>query len=1396
MVLNQNLKTQLLDVSFKFWMWVSDNYGTLDLFVGIVSLFVIVSAAFSTNKRNNKTKPLSRKYLPQSIFIIKSVKDLDKVIISPPFVENKEIDIVPGKNRTWDDLKSEIDFTGFAPLDLSDDYRIYFITGTFGVGKSTFMLKQVDKCLANKKSTFKNIVFLNPFSSDRWFESLTNFDEPQKTLLVLDGLLRGQFEKDEFAKICKTIISLADGVTSEDNTSSVGPFKILITVRTDEFDELMRKELLCIQNLYKNYEITKYAHEGLKHIIRNYLKTYEVVFNVKDDNKDSLLNELISKSEGLPFYFRHFFITLYKNKEHLTEDKINDCPIGIVQLIWQTIKNRHYQPNDKVIPMLLLLFAKNNHFFSSYLIDFVFNKLANDQNKPIKRKLDSLKFYFQSIGRIVKEGRTPFVFYNLNSNWKTSILSIFKTEHNNHQGIQDVLEEYRQINDNEYDSLFREISQDLKNHLSRGLNNNMDYFLIVDLAKLSEDNLNIATDLYTEIRGSSNLKQEYFEFVKEELYQLWISYAWTYRSLHNKDRANECYESAFEKIGVRSNKKDISSYAYFLKKYILPDLKYGTKEYNECFQKTEETYKEAINLDENDKISWQTFGAFYKDLGEFEKAEKCFQEALKIDPDHIPSIQEYALFLKSRGKVEWVQNNERALKYYENAEEQFLRAKNLLEAGNNNFGKGEKEEFEKRLLNAYAKFLIDKTEWFREYKERIKINNEVDTILGNLLERYPKHGQSITVYARFLVGYARILPQYQNGQNLIKAEELLNNFLNSIEEEGNEQKDLSYFMSLHILANYLLKIKPSYMREEIPFIRAEELLEKSSKSFNSKHNSIALNELGKLYVHWANTYPINSDEYTKKMTMAAKSYEKAMEIIPENNETALHLSKVYFNYAFLLQYKNENPEYYINKAIEIAHEFAYVPFAHYYNLNSIGDEILKYGNIDQAKEIFTKASKLGVKLNINQSYSLFKLAQINEQQKRFKEALNLYYQSAKFQNTPEGYTAKRDSIKQMMSVNTLNDDLNKECLEKCMELSQNAYALDSNSWKNVLDYGEDLFRVGKFGDAISLLEKEATLFLDSPVSDEHLGVFYSLIWSCYKGSNNLPKVNMFYNKVLNTKSNTFGYIYIFRHFFKMEEFEKAAECFTEFLTAYFDAGDDQKEKLFKSMPNTFQKYAECLVKLDRIKEAGIIYKDYADLNYYQKYSEGARVYGMIGNKLLKVNMLDCAKYCFIKSLRMAQDNEMKAKNFSQLGFIYQKLEMWNEACICYSNAVNLRRNNSRDKNSLSYCTQKASYFINDNISEDIDSNTHKAVVFELNDDLDSAKSTYRKVLLSKTDSLDSGNAISKFRFIADALFSLGDRDFAIEVYTNQILQSVSGIEKIVVESVIWFIDKNEEDSSD
>ncbi|MBI3584603.1 MAG: tetratricopeptide repeat protein [Nitrospinae bacterium] len=1351
------------------------------------------------HKSEKSPPPLPSK--SPAIFPVDDMEDLEKIAISGyPFMENTVRGKPFGKSvetKSWSDIKKEIDFSKLQPIDLSLPHRVFVITGKHGDGKSTYMLWNIDKHLIEKKRTFNKVVFLNHKidTCSQWADELIDCI-PEKTLLVIDSLWRESDHEDDFKIRCKHLFTLAfEGVQIGEKT--VGPFKVLTTIRKDEYDDLlkMRDFAWLAHSPPFEYQILP-ENLDFEKILKNYLASYNVQNDIPTDKEKEAIEILVCKSEGSPFYIRHLFESLKENKQNFSEQTLALCPVGVVNLIWETITKRYYVEHDTVIPFLLLLLSRSDISFSSHFFDFVIKKFVAENKTMISNKVEGLKKrYFQySFGASDIKPTEDVSCFALDSHWKMSIRRGLEKPNDIYSGYQGAVTFYKHISDAQFGHLKEEIAKEIENHVKEGFKDKADAFLCVDLAKLSEKYLNTATELYTQFinTNTSKLQQDYIKYVQEELYELWITNAWKYRKTHNVDEVITCYENAFNKLGVKSHRKQISAYAYFITRNVLPVFTYGSREFKEWTERAESLYKEVISLEPSDKISWQTFALFYQDLDKYQESEECFEKALQIDPNHIPTLQAYAIFLKEMGKTEWVRDTTKALDFYRRAEERFIKAKEILENKKQNLPQEEIKEVEKRLLNAYALFLIDKTEWCRELDERIKIDGEIDKLLEGLLNKYPDHGPSINVYVRFLMGYARILPKYKGkgGKNLEKAEKLLTEFI-----EKKNKEDISYFMSLHILATYSYRQKPSFYKQLINFEQVEKLLKESSQSFNSRHNSIVYNELGQVYSRWANIFRKNNkQEYNGKMELADLAYQKAMEL-PENQHTAIHLSKVYFNYAFYLRYKDDRNKQleWIDKAIKIAQKFAYNPFNHYYSLTNLGDEMLREGNIKQAMLVFTNAQEIGTRLSIVVWYAIFKLGEIYKQEGDVEKALEHYLESAKLENSSQGYGTRRDSIKHLMKD---YDDyikrryLYNECIKARIECSKSAYELNPGDYKNCGDYGEDLLKMKKYEEAIPILKQGAALIpqavrLSDIEKRGKISWLYQEIGFCYQHiGEHQEEAEEYFDKSAEIEDTAIGYFKHADRMFRFGKYKKTLASFKKFIDKFPSCEEDKKEDIFLNLATTLNNIGECYEKLNRKDEAILAWKDYANVSSYHKPENGSYVFGLIGNKLNKKEKSLEARECFIKSIRTNQRN---AKNWSQLGEINKRLEKWHEAMICYELAHTLN-NDMRDKDGYQSCKtkdeQSPKVYNNSNIEDLVD----QAVIEELQNKSDDALGYYNKALTLLDEQEDKATASNSkcYRFIADAFCNLGKRNDALKLYEDKVKNIVEGLEKIVVEAIIWF----------
>ena len=333
-----------------------------------------------------KGKPTLPKYSPLPLLEIKSIKDLGQLVNTIPFVENPVVGkfIEIKEKKTWNNVKKEIDFSKFNPIDLSSQHRVSFIVGKAGVGKTTYMLWSLDKSLQNKSWAFNKIVFLNPNPDvyPLWGVKLLDYD-PKKTLLVIDALWRSGDTSEIFKDRCRHLFRLP--FEGEIGGRDIGPFKVLATIREDEYkDFLSIKEFSWISRSdFFEYRIAS-DNLDFEKILTNYLNSYKIPTSPKNKKEviKQLTPKLVLKSKGLPFYVRCLFVELKESKETFSEEILNKYPTGIINLIWEIIKKHYYVEEDVVIPFLLLLLKEADKGFSKHFLNIVKEKMAQ---KEIKR---------------------------------------------------------------------------------------------------------------------------------------------------------------------------------------------------------------------------------------------------------------------------------------------------------------------------------------------------------------------------------------------------------------------------------------------------------------------------------------------------------------------------------------------------------------------------------------------------------------------------------------------------------------------------------------------------------------------------------------------------------------------------------------------------------------------------------------------------------------------------------------------------------------------------------------------------------------------------------------------------------------------------------------------------
>jgi tetratricopeptide (TPR) repeat protein len=1400
-----NIVTKLLKDLTDTSSWGSLSFGerllvalTLILIaVGVIQILIMLITYFRPPNPKEKTLP-KPSILP--FFEVKNIDQLEEVASTIPFMENpvvgKFVDIT--ERRTWSRVKNEVDFSKQQPLDLSSPHKIFVIKGKPGIGKSTYMLWSLDESLRNKSWIFNKIIFLNPDSNAyyMWAEMLSKYD-PKQNLLVIDALKRGADTDEVFKERCFHLFKLATG-EEQIGEKTIGPFKVLTTLRDDEYTDLVKqKKFESVSSITFPYEITPEKLD-LEKILKNYLRFYNVSNKVPASKENAIFEQVRSKSAGLPFYIRQLVADLHTKKKDFSEKTLKEYPTGMVNLIWQTIKKGYYLEDDNVIPFLLLLLLHTNKYFSTHYFNFAVEKLSQKElRKNVRIKIENLKsFYFQSSFDITELKDSEC--FTLDSHWKSSLKDGLDQPEIVEDQCRHIANSYIRIEKEKFQRLKEEIATGLENHLQGGFKDKADIFMCIDLAKMGEEYLENATEIYCNTSQSSKLAKDYIDHAREELYGLWISTAWKYRAVHNDEKVGDrvilCYTNAFDKLGVRTEFKQLSAYAYYLQTRILPKFKHGTQEFQDWIEKIENLHKEVIDLQLaqgiKDPISHQTLALFYNSIGEHKKAEDSFEKSIQIDSSRIHTLQSYAIFLKDMGNIEWYRDRIKALEYYKKAQHLFETGRSLLRVKEKGKLSKEDKQNEKELLNAYAIFLMDQAGWQATIDEKRKYDEMADSLFLEVLNKYPDHKESINKYADFLMKYGWILPKYKHGKNLEEAEKRLNSHIDNSKKKNKPPDPVA----LNTLAILLYKFKPQFKRSTPDFENASRHLRESAeftKNFNPKQSSIAYHELGRVYMKWAKFLEDDQNEYNIKMDLAEKALQKAVEL-PESPMNFMHLSKVYLTYSFYSTYKRqkEQAKVYRNKAFELVKQNQMVPLYYYFLFNKMGDDLIEE-EPEEAIEFYAKAKEAGIELSLKNSYPYFKLGECYKGIGDIENALENYLKSAKIENSFKRYGAIRNLIKQIMQdydIRKSAQPIYERCLQARRECSKKAYELNPDFWKNCGDYGEDLLELREYERAIPVFEKGINLILKSEELDEvnknkSLSWFYEKIGFSYKDNGNIPRAEEFLNKSVEIDNSAIGYFRMSGWMFELEKYKETIIAF-EKIAEKFTFSEKDKEEIFPFLDEVLEKIAISYEKLQEEDVASIFWKYYADISFYSRSQKSSSVCGIVGNKFLKMNIFHEARECFLKAIRSDLGS---IKNFSQLGYVDYKLQRWEECMICSDHAFNSDRKDSRDKRQYIACQQKHERNLRIYDFEKIEDLLDIAIIEELRGENEKALKYYSDAL-AKLDKHEFQNEASTsiYEFIGDSFWALGKKNDALNVY-KKVKEKAIGYEKIIAEAIYWFM---------
>ena len=585
---------------------------------------------------------------PAVLHEIKKRNDLYKVAQDSNFLENKEEDFkAKRENVFYFGDKDTIDRISGNIVDKLGRQKILFITGQPGVGKSTFLLFFLDKCLKEGIGEWQKVFFLNPRAEklkkslkiiDGIMEEKSDEISPEDVLLVIDALHREEEEEeyidkcyDLFTKILEDKYSLV--VTIRDSELAI--LKEKLGNKYNEFKNIVEIEpadpkKARIKRIFMNYlnyykikllnidlsfeDITKYVQEG------------EIVSLEKSESYqefDKCIQKVVEKSGGVPGYVKYLMEDISRKGE-LSPEIIEKYPAGMTNFIRRIIERDYVIGDDRVLPILTLFLAKEKghavtwEFIKSFIewgFD-VIDKGSFDKEMILDRARNLIDYYTVDIhdGIITQ--------YKLISHWREGIEDILKRKE---------IKKYTDIESELGDQILTYLAQK-EEELKRGqLPVNLETWLVLaDVAKLSYERkkmgvLKYATQFFTEHCDDT----ERCAFLKKTLSSLWQEKMDDEFSAGDCENAVVSLENAIELGIVDASLLSRASDCYYGKGELSKALEHSQRAVE--LKPAEPTYlgKQGRIL-EREGVELEEKGDYTEAISKFEDAVKSYEEAVEI----------------------------------------------------------------------------------------------------------------------------------------------------------------------------------------------------------------------------------------------------------------------------------------------------------------------------------------------------------------------------------------------------------------------------------------------------------------------------------------------------------------------------------------------------------------------------------------------------------------------------------------------------------------------------------------------------------------------------------------------------------------------------------------------
>lgn len=730
------------------------------------------------------------------IFVAKDTNDLELLENKMGFLENPLRGKFVEQRIGWKELKEVVVRDSFdyfkwdvdrSPPSLDGPtFRMFFVVGKYGTGKSTFMVKLVDTSLLSSTSWFKAAVFINPdemiLEEDREIirkELSLCLKENSNIILAVDALFREGDTKKNLKKKFEFLTELAK------------TFKIVITLRNSEFEFIKRLDRSIGIDIRDRIVRLVPSKRSTEAVLMNWLNYYNVEFESGKPDFQEAVQLLHEKEDGnLPYYIHHLVKTIYLRKEAFSKKKVTEIPGGMYKLILHTIEKELLLQNDISVSLSLLALLKQREAlpFSSSFLTWIGKTYSNESDREdIELKYRILEMYLEP--RLFDPTDTASVRFRLDDLWKKSI-RLAMSQPADFADFECV-ESFSQVNQI-YENFKLNIAMRLREFLESAFKSGIPfdkapYFanLLLDWGKIDPGSLIAVADLFESSRKFIAWSGSQLSLITSELSLALFLSALDFRDNGNLEKA----EMHLEKILTMKESVDRSILAKALLLYINTmerKLEAMESEHSgELIERIRSFYKELHDLNPYDSVPWQSQAVFYRKIGEHKEAAQCFEKAVAIDNTHVSTLQAYAIFLNEMANRLWRTNRKESETYLTQAQELFRQGRKI--AAENGFS-------EKEILNAYANFLVDKAPKAR-FEERLEILEEADDIFKETQTKYPRHIHTRNSYANFLVKTGWRLGDRYPGGRCGKSLEIAEMVLRMIIKKNNDP------LSQHTLAH-------------------------------------------------------------------------------------------------------------------------------------------------------------------------------------------------------------------------------------------------------------------------------------------------------------------------------------------------------------------------------------------------------------------------------------------------------------------------------------------------------------------------------------------------------------------------------------------------------------------